>query len=96
MNRIEKGTTSLRLGLITGLHALHAETREAEQASQVQQPPTPATTVAPQLIPFALVNSVADSSPASEAVPSNTWNVLIVGPPTTRQDNEIRDMLCSQ
>jgi len=58
MSRIEKG-----------LHALHQETRNAEQqalpAAQSRAPPPVATT--PALIPFALVNSVADSSPAAEA-----------------------------
>ena len=53
----------------SGLHALHQENREAEQrSSALASVPAPPTTVAPQLIPFALVNSVADSSPAFEAV----------------------------
>jgi hypothetical protein len=78
MNRIEKGTPQHSFQPDLGLHALHAENREAEQASQVQQAaastPVPARSVAPQLIPFALVNSVFDSSPAAEAVSSPNHN----------------------
>jgi hypothetical protein len=68
MARIEKGIRILKNVSNAGLHALHQETRDAEQESKASQPPAPPTTVAPQLIPFALVNSVASSSPAAEAV----------------------------
>jgi len=56
MSRIEKG-----------LHALHQENRDVEAERERQRPRAPPTTVAPQLIPFALVNTVAASSPAFEA-----------------------------
>jgi hypothetical protein len=67
MSRIEKGISSSSTN--KGLHALHQESREAEQ-SQLPAPaqPQPPTTIAPQLIPFAIVNSVAESSPAAAAV----------------------------
>ena len=74
MSRIEKGITHDRARVEIGLHALHQENRDAEQqqsSSSSSSPPQahpPPTTVAPQLIPFALVNSVAESSPAAEAV----------------------------
>ena len=74
MSRIEKGITHYVPCVEIGLHALHQENRDAELQQQQQQqsssPPAhlPPTTVAPQLIPFAFVNSVAESSPAAEAV----------------------------
>jgi hypothetical protein len=70
MSRIEKGITHDRARVEIGLHALHQENRDAEQqqSSSSSSPHPPPTTVAPQLIPFALVNSVAESSPAAEAV----------------------------
>jgi len=54
-----------------GLHALHAENRNATQQSStpiIHLQTSPSTTVAAQLIPFALVNAVTESSPAAEAV----------------------------
>lgn len=70
MSRIEKGITHYMPCVEIGLHALHQENRDAEQQQQPSSPPAhqPPTTVAPQLIPFAIVNSVAESSPAAEAV----------------------------
>ena len=67
MSRLEKGINHYKARVEIGLHALHQENRDAEQQQQSLSPPPP-TTVAPQLIPFALVNSVAESSPAAEAV----------------------------
>ena|SRR5271156_4569015 len=63
--RLRNDHKDLMLRIEKGLHALHQENRNAEET---QPTPTAPTTVAPQLIPFAIVNSVAVSSPAAEAV----------------------------
>ena len=71
MSRIEKGISHHKARVEIGLHALHQENRDAEQQKQQSSSPLalpPPISVAPQLIPFALVNSVAESSPAAEAV----------------------------
>ena len=73
MSRIEKGMHTRFEDLShPGLHALHAENRNTEQQSStpIQRQTSPPTAVPPQLIPFALVNSVTESSPAAEAVRS--------------------------
>lgn len=71
MSRIEKGISHYKTHVEIGLHALHQENRDAEQQQEQSSSPStlpPPISAAPQLIPFALVNSVAESSPAAEAV----------------------------
>jgi 26S proteasome regulatory subunit N4 len=63
--RLRNDHKDVMLRIEKGLHALHQENRNTVEA---QPTPTAPTTVAPQLIPFAIVNSVAVSSPAADAV----------------------------
>src|SRR5579859_3456492 len=64
--RLKNDHKDVMLRIEKGLHALHQENREAEQQRTIQ---TRARVVeTPPLIPFVLVNSVAESSPAHEAV----------------------------
>jgi hypothetical protein len=81
MLRIEKGTHFphfLVSNSLVGLHELHRENRDAEKQQDIPATiqPSPPTTQAPQLIPFAIVNSVAPSSPAAEAVPHSESSPL--------------------
>ena len=73
MSRIEKGNLCFlgKSNPFIGLHELHEKNRAAEQQQESSTTPiqqSPPTTATPQMIPFALVDSVALSSPAAAAV----------------------------